>query len=166
MRMPIEVALHGGEPDCRNRNLHKMFRFVGVGEQAGTGTPRIFQGWESQHWNPHKLHESSVPYNQTLLELRMIDLFPADVIPDLQAKFGIKFDQLKSEERVILALAGSEGTVNHARLCTISSAHPVELTRMLQHLIQQVMLNSSGSGRGAALFGMVCRGRLGNCQWP
>lgn len=152
MRIPIEVALHGGEPDCRNRNLHKMFRFVGVGEQAGTGIPRIFQGWESQHWNPPKLHESSVPYNQTLLELRMIDLFPADVIADLQAKFGIEFDQLKSEERVILALAGSEGTVNHARLCTISSTHPVELTRMLQHLIQQGMLNSSGSGRGAVYF--------------
>lgn len=153
MRIPIEVALQGGEPDCRNRNLHKMFRFVGVGEQAGTGIPRIFQGWESQHWNPPKLYESSVPYNQTILELRMIDLFPAKVIANLQAQFGIKFDQLKSEERVILALAGSEGTVNHARLCTISSTHPVELTRMLQHLIQQGMLNSSGrSGRGAVYF--------------
>src|SRR5690554_1872979 len=152
MRIPIEVALQGGEPDCRNRNLHKMFRFVGVGEQAGTGIPRIFQGWESQHWNPPKLYESSVPYNQTLLELRMIDLFPAKVIASLQVQFGTKFDQLKSEERVILALAGSEGTVNHARLCTTSSTHPVELTRMLQHLIQQEMLDSSGSGRGAVYF--------------
>lgn len=152
MRIPVEVALHGGEPDCRNRGLHKMFRFVGVGEQAGTGIPRIFQGWHSQHWKPPKLYESSVPYNQTLLELRMIDLFPPDVIADLRARFGARFDQLKHEERMALALAGSEGTVNHARLCTVSTAHPVELTRILQHLTQIGMLASAGSGRGVVYF--------------
>ena len=152
MRIPVEVALHGGEPDCRNRNLHKMFRFVGVGEQAGTGIPRIFQGWNSQHWNPPKLYESSQPYNQTLLELRMIDLFPAEVIADLRARFGPRFDLLQHEERVALALAASEGTLNHARFCTVSSTHPVELTRTLQHLTQLGMLNSTGIGRGAVYF--------------
>ncbi|MDY0273851.1 MAG: hypothetical protein RBR42_00235 [Desulfomicrobium sp.] len=152
MRIPVEVALQGGEPDCRNRNLHKMFRFVGVGEQAGTGIPRIFYGWKSQHWNPPKLYESSEPYNQTLLELRMIDLFPSAVIANLHQHFGKHFDQLKNEERVALALAGSEGTVNHARLCTVTSAHPMELTRILQHLTQVGMLESKGSGRGAVYF--------------
>ncbi|MFC7420494.1 RNA-binding domain-containing protein [Iodobacter arcticus] len=152
MRIPVEVALHGGEPDCRNRNLHKMFRFVGVGEQAGTGIPRILQGWDSQHWNPPKLYESSTPYNQTLLELRMIDLFPQPVIAELRRRFGTTFEQLKTEERLTLALAGSEGTVNHARLCTVSSTHPVDLTRTLQHLTQLGMLTSNGSGRGAVYF--------------
>lgn len=152
MRIPVEVALHGGEPDCRNRSLHKMFRFVGVGEQAGTGIPRIFQGWHSQHWKPPKLYEAAIPYNQTLLELRMVDLFPSEVIANLRRRFGAALDQLKDEERVALALAGSEGTVNHARLCTVSSAHPVELTRLLQHLTQLGMLNSTGSGRGAVYF--------------
>lgn len=152
MRIPVEVALHGGEPDCRNRNLHQMFRFVGVGEQAGTGIPRIFQGWNSQHWNPPKLYESSEPYNQTLLELRMIDLFPQEVITSLRARFGSGFDQLKHEERVALALSASEGTVNHARLCTVSTVHPVELTRTLQHLTQRGMLASTGSGRGVVYY--------------
>lgn len=152
MRIPVEVALQGGEPDCRNRNLAKMFRFVGVGEQAGTGIPRILQGWSSQHWNPPKLYELPTPYSQTLLELRMIDLFPAEVIADLRARLGNQFDHFRYEERVALALAGSEGTVNHARLCTVSSAHPVELTRALQHLTQQGVLDSSGSGRGAVYF--------------
>lgn len=79
----------------------------------------------------------------------MIDLFPPDVITDLQERFGIQFDQLKDEERMALALAGSEGTLNHARLCTVSSMHPVELTRTLQHLTQLGMLESTGAGRGA-----------------
>ena len=152
MRIPVEVALQGGEPDCRNRNLHKMFRFVGVGEQAGTGIPRIYQGWNSQHWNPPKLYELSTPYNQTLMELRMIDLFPAEVMTNLRARFGVQFEQLPMEARVAVALAASEGTVNHARLCTVSTAHPVELTRTLQQLTQLGILDSTGSGRGAVYF--------------
>ena len=152
MRIPVEVALQGGEPDCRNRNLHKMFRFVGVGEQAGTGIPRILQGWQSQHWSPPKLHESTEPYNQTLLELRMIDLFPAIVMETLRDRFGADFERLNEDGRVALALAASEGTVNHARLCSVSSLHPVEVTRVFRSLVQLGMLSSTGSGSGTVYF--------------
>ena len=148
MRIPVEVALQGGEPDCRNRTLHKMFRFVGVGEQAGTGIPKILHGWETQHWNPPKLHDTSVPYNQTLLELRMIDLFPEEVMGALRARWGAEFDRLGHVERIALALAGSEGTVNHARLRAVTTGHPVDLSKTLQHLTQRGMLESTG-GRGA-----------------
>lgn len=148
MRIPVEVALHGGEPDCRNRTLHKMFRFVGVGEQAGTGIPKILHGWQTQHWNPPKLHDTPVPYNQTLLELRMIDLFPEEVMAGLKARFGTEFDGLNHVERVALALAASEGTVNHARLRAVTTEHPVDLSKTLQHLTHAGMLESTG-GRGA-----------------
>ncbi len=148
MRIPVEVALQGGEPDCRNRTLHKMFRLVGVGEQAGTGIPKILHGWQTQHWNPPKLHDAAVPYNQTLLELRMIDLFPEEVMAGLKGRFGTLFDRLNHVERVALALAASEGTVNHARLRAVTTEHPVDLSKTLQHLTQAGMLESTG-GRGA-----------------
>jgi len=148
MRIPVEVALQGGEPDCRNRTLHKMFRFVGVGEQAGTGIPKILHGWQSQHWSPPKLYDTPEPYNQTLLELRMIDLFPEQVMAGLKARFGTRFDGLTYIERVALALAASEGTVNHARLRTVTTEHPGDLSKTLQHLTQGGMLESTG-GRGA-----------------
>jgi len=148
MRIPVEVALQGGEPDCRNRTLHKMFRFVGVGEQAGTGIPKILHGWQSQHWNPPKLYDTSTPYNQTLLELRMIDLFPEPVMAGLKARFGPQFETLSHVERVALALAASEGTVNHSRLRAVTTQHPVDLSKTLQHLTQTGMLESTG-GRGA-----------------
>ncbi len=148
MRIPIETALHGGEPDCRNRILHKMFRLVGLGEQAGTGIPKILHGWKSQHWCLPKLSEKVDPYSQTLLELRMIDLFPKEVIFRLKEKFGSRFEKLDEAERVALALAASEGTVNHARLKTLTAEHPVDLTRLLQRLTQQGMMESTG-GRGA-----------------
>lgn len=148
MRIPVEIALKGGEPDCRNRTLHKMFRFVGVGEQAGTGIPKILHGWRSQHWSPPKLYDTSEPYNQTLIELRMADLFPPAVMAGLEARFGERFKALSYVERVALALAASEGTVNHARLRSVTSEHPVDLSRTLQHLTQTGMLDSTG-GRGA-----------------
>lgn len=148
MRIPVEVALQGGEPDCRNRTLHKMFRFVGVGEQAGTGIPKILHGWQSQHWSPPKLYDTPEPYNQTLLELRMIDLFPEQVMAGLKSRFGTRFDGLSYVERVALALAASEGTVNHARLRTVTTEHPGDLSKTLQHLTQGGMLESTG-GRGA-----------------
>lgn len=148
MRIPVEIALLGGEPDCRNRTLHKMFRFVGVGEQAGTGIPKILRGWQTQHWSPPKLFDTPEPYNQTLLELRMIDLFPEQVMAGLKAKFGARFDGLNYGERVALALAASEGTVNHARLRTVTTEHPGDLSKMLQHLTHDGMLESTG-GRGA-----------------
>ena len=47
MRVPPTVAIQGGEPDCRNRTLKKMLSFEGIGEQAGSGIPTVFQGWES-----------------------------------------------------------------------------------------------------------------------
>jgi ATP-dependent DNA helicase RecG len=147
MRIPVEVALQGGEPDCRNRTLHKMFRFVGIGEQAGTGIPKILHGWQSQHWNPPKLYDTPTPYNQTLLELRMVDLFPEKIIARLKAKFPGAFEALSHLERVALALAACEGTVNHARLRSVTTEHPVDLSKTLQHLTQKGMLESTGGRR-------------------
>jgi ATP-dependent DNA helicase RecG len=125
-----------------------MFRLVGVGEQAGTGIPKILHGWQSQHWSPPKLYDSAEPYNQTLIELRMTDLFPALVMAGLEARFGERFDGLSYVERVALALAASEGTVNHARLRGVTAEHPVDLSRILQHLTRAGMLEST-RGRGA-----------------
>lgn len=152
MRIPVDVALRGGESDCRNRTIHQMFRFVGIGEQAGSGIPQIFQGWKEQHWNPPKLHEAIEPYDQTLLELRMIDLFPDDTILHLRNLFDGDFDRLDYTARVALALASSEGTVNHTRLCSLVSDHPVDLSKRLQSLVNNGFLVTSGSGRGMVYY--------------
>lgn len=149
MRISVEAAKKGGDSDCRNRTLQKMFRFIGAGEQAGTGIPKIFQGWQAQHWKLPNLREAREPFNQTLLELRMIDLFPAGIIKSLREKFGRKFEGLSQDERTALALAASEGTVNHKRLSEISSNHPAEVSRALQQLTQSGLLVQNGTGRGA-----------------
>lgn len=148
MRIPLEHALKGSESDCRNRKLHQIFRLINVGEQAGSGIPKILSGWHSQHWIPPYLHEKRQPNNQTLLEMTMVDLFPSDTMQQLTQQFGSSFTELTQNERAALAIAKLEGTVTHARLQTVVTGHSVDITRDLQHLVKLGFLNTSG-GRGS-----------------
>ena len=149
MRIPPEIAIRGGEHDCRNRTLHKMFRLVGVGEQAGSGIPKIYNGWASQHWRAPALYERIEPYNQTLLELRMVDLLPKDLVAGLRKAFGARSDQLEQNQRLTLAAAASEKVVTHARVREMTGLHPFDATRLLQALVQEGFLEGHNPGRGA-----------------
>jgi hypothetical protein len=149
MRIPPEIAIRGGEHDCRNRTLHKMFRLVGVGEQAGSGVPKIYNGWASQHWRPPALHERVEPYNQTLLELRMVDLLPKELVAQLRALFGARFDSMEQNARLTLAAAASEKVITHARVREMTGLHPFDATRLLQEAVEQGFLESHNPGRGA-----------------
>jgi len=152
MRVSVEQAFAGGESDGRNRTLQQMFLLVGLGEKAGSGVPKIRKGWTDQHWRAPALYEKEEPSEQTLLELRMIDLLPADVIAQLKAQFGAAFEELSRDERVILATAATETTVNHARLSQICDQHSTDLTRMLQGLVQSGFLEQEGKSRGAVYY--------------
>ena len=66
----------------------------------------------------------------------------------LKQWFGKALDRLNHTERVALALAASEGTVNHARLRAVTTEHPFDLSQTLQHQTQAGLLESTG-GRGA-----------------
>ncbi|MCG6118891.1 MAG: putative DNA binding domain-containing protein [Aquimonas sp.] len=149
MRVPPEIAIRGGEHDCRNRTLHKMFRLVGVGEQAGSGIPKIYGGWAGQHWRPPALYEKREPFEQTLMELRMVDLMPEAVLEGLRQRFGDRLDAVSREGRLVLAAAASEQTVTHARVIELTGLHAGEATRLLRGLVRDDMLEAHNHGRGA-----------------
>ena len=149
MRIPPEVAIRGGEHDCRNRTLHKMFRLVGVGEQAGSGIPKIYGSWANQHWRTPSLYERSEPYNQTLLELHMADLLPAALLQELRASFGPRFDALATSDRLTLAAAAAEQVITHARVREMTGIHPFDASRLLQGLVRDGFLELHNPGRGA-----------------
>ncbi|BBP94892.1 hypothetical protein BSFA1_00210 [Burkholderia sp. SFA1] len=152
LRLPLAQVVQGGESDCRNRLMHQMFLMIGLGERAGSGIPKIFSGWRSQHWRQPLLHEKDEP-EQTLLELRMLDLLPEPVIKELHDRFGESFDALDGTDRLILATARIEGVVNHTRLAEISGdVHPRDLSARLARLERQGTLQSSGQSRGKVYF--------------
>ncbi len=147
MRVPIEKAMDGGQTDCRNRSLQKMFSLIGLGEQAGSGIPRVLENWKSQHYRLPELWETEEP-EATFIRLRAISLLPDSTIHDLKNDFGKSFDQLDENGRLALATAHIEGFVTNARLQKICSLHRRDITSLLQRLVSLGMLVPDGQGRG------------------
>lgn len=151
MRVPVEDAIRGGMTDCRNRTLQKMFQLVGFGEQAGSGVPKIFTYWREQHWLTPNFQERRDP-DQTILELRMVSLFPTDVVRELDRRFGDVFRNMPELQRLAMATVAAEGQVTHSRLMTMTTEHPREVSKSLRGLCQTGLLESDGVGRGMHYF--------------
>jgi predicted HTH transcriptional regulator len=148
MRIPLELALKGEEPDSRNKRLAHLFGFVGIGEKAGTGIPKILDGWKSQHWRRPSLTEEHYPNPRTMLRLQTLDLFPAGILDLLKVQYGSRFDSLDQVSRTALAITLSEGRLTHPRLQELTDCHPSDITKTLRSLIAESFLESDGSGRG------------------
>ena len=147
LRLPLEQVLQGGISDCRNRLMHQMFLLIGLGERGGSGVPKIYSGWRSQHWRPPALYEKPEP-EQTLLELRMLDLLPEGVVEQLRERFGVRFESLEHTARLILATAAIERVVSHNRLLEICDTHAHDLSQLLARLVREGFLVPDGRSRG------------------
>jgi hypothetical protein len=149
MRIPIETAVEGYVTDCRNRTLHEIFRYVNIGEQAGTGVQKIVAGWASRHWRKPLIREEMEPHNRTILELHMLDLFDRGILDILRLQYRGEFDTMEKNEQLALAITLSEGRLSHSRLCELSNAHPSDVSKVLRSLVEKGILSLTGSGRGA-----------------
>ena len=146
MRLPIEDAIRGGDSDCRNRNMQKMFQLIGYGEQAGSGLPKIFRNWKRQLWRSPDLTERFDP-DVTELTLRMVSLVPEEALLELDDRFGAAFRGLSELQRIILATAVIERKVTHTRIKAMSSEHPHDITMALSALVKNGYLKSHGATR-------------------
>lgn len=144
MRMPVEIALKGGVSDCRNRRLQDMFRFVGLGEQAGSGIPKVRSAWSSQHWRAPELAEQVEPFEQTIFTLRMASLLPDSTVRELEQRFGSTFHRATEVQKLALVTAAVEGRVTHSRLIGMLDVHPRDVTVGLSSLVQRGLLESRG----------------------
>lgn len=151
LRLPIEQVIRGGESDCRNRILHQMFLLIGLGERGGSGMPRIYGGWKSQHWRPPALSEKDEP-EQTQLMLQMADLLPENVLQQLRAQLGAAFDDLDYNGRLVMATVVMERVVSHNRLLEICDAHSHDLSLLLARLVRLGLLETDGRSRGMVYF--------------
>lgn len=149
MRIPVEIAMEGYESDCRNRTLHEMFSYVNIGERAGTGVQKIYEGWKSNHWRKPAFREETEPNNRTVLELHMLDLFELGILDILRLQYKDKFETLDQTAQLALAITLSERRLTHSRLCELSSEHSADVSKTLRHLVDQDFLTITGSGRGA-----------------
>lgn len=147
LRLPLEQVFDGGNSDCRNRSLQKMFQMIGAAEQAGSGFPKILRAWRERHWRKPLLREVFEP-EHTVLELSMMSLIPPVAIEQLQELYDDVFNSLPEIQRLALATALVEGSVTNRRLHELSDEHPRDLTRLLRELVDKGLLYSDGTGRG------------------
>lgn len=144
MRIAPDIAVKGGESDCRNRRMHQMFLMIGAGERAGSGIPKIYSGWSAAKWRTPRLYEKQSPSEQTLLELSSASLIPSEVTELLSSLFGRHFYRLDEFEQMIVATAAIEGWVNHERACQLTSKHSRDVTLTLPRLVDKGFLVANG----------------------
>jgi len=143
LRVPKMIAISGGHPDCRNKRIQKMFEFAGLGENAGSGLPKIWSAWQKQGWLVPNLLESINP-EFTQLELRMASLFPPEILNALTEHLGEKFTNADELKRLIMILACIEGGVKHKRVKEFTASHPRDITLALSKLVKDGILLSEG----------------------
>jgi len=149
MRIPIEKAFEGGHSDCRNRSLQKMFSLIGLGEQAGSGIPRVIENWKSQHFRLPELWESDEP-EATLMRLRTVSLLPDESLAALRELFGSAFQSLGENGLMAAATAQIEGHVTNGRMQQLCRLHPRDITILLKKLEDDGFLVHDGHGRGTS----------------
>ena len=132
---------------------------VGYGDHAGSGIPKIYRNWAGQHWRRPALYQVQQP-EQTLMELRLSSLLPADAVADLEAHFGDRFTALGELERLALVTAAADGVLNHARLREMSTDHSTDITKRLSRLVRDGFLVPDGIGRGM-VYGLPWQTKAG-----
>jgi predicted HTH transcriptional regulator len=152
MRLTLEDALRGGMSDCRNRVLQRLFRMAGFAEQAGTGIPKIYSSWLKKNWLAPRLTDHREPPEQTILTLPMISLISEETQRNLEKRFGSRFRDLPHTQLVALATVAAEEMVTHARLKSMVTDHPRDITAALAQLCREGFLESAGAARGKYYF--------------
>lgn len=147
LRISKDDLFKGGKSDCRNRVLQKMFQYIGMGEQAGSGYPKILRAWMEQHWQYPDVQEDRL-YETTTLFMPTISLFPEDIQMQLSQKYQNSYNTLDKDARLALILAYVEKNVTNARLSSVAALHPADATKILRKLVENGLLIPDGIGRG------------------
>lgn len=141
LRVSVEQAFAGGVSDCRNPTLQRLFRMAGLGEQAGSGVPRILRAWEEQSWRWPDLWEDK-ERSRTTLFLPTASMLPEDSIERLRERLGPeRFDRLGKDEIMALVTADVEGQVTKGRIAHLTQRHPSDAAAILRNLAEQGLLD-------------------------
>ena len=142
----MDQLLSGNISECRNKSLQIMFTMIGAAEKAGSGIDKIWRGWSSQHWRQPMVRERVQP-DRVLWTLPMISLLPEESLARLKQRFESEFQQFTALEIQALVTADIEGFVDNARMRQMTSAHPTDITKVLQVLVGKGVIVRDGQGR-------------------
>jgi len=151
LKIDLESIFKGGNSKSRNPRIQKMFSFIGLGEGAGSGFPKILIAWNEQNWRMPELKEDN-NLKQVSLKLWMVSMLPENCLESLKVIFGSLFNLFNKDEVLILATAHLEGSVNNARIQLMTEKHSFEITGILRDLVEKKTLIEDGYGKGKVYY--------------
>ena len=147
LRIPVSDVYSGGISKCRNKNLQKMFRLIGFGENIGSGFPKILKAWYDQKW-AEPILEENFRINEVVLKMSMISFVPEVYREKLKLMYGNSLDSLNTDEVKILLAAITEGEISNARVQCILDMHSKDISDLLRSMVNRGLLVEEGFGRG------------------
>ncbi|MCL4370955.1 MAG: hypothetical protein M1380_08635 [Chloroflexi bacterium] len=140
-----EIDLFTGDrSDPRNPQLVRMFRYLGLAEEAGTGMPRILKAWRELGFRLPEIEVGTERYEFTL-HLRHAHLLSDE---DRVWLRSLGADWAEAEQ-LALVMAKHEGYVDNLGLRSLTGQHPTDVTKLLGSLRDRGLLQMIGWGRGA-----------------
>jgi ATP-dependent DNA helicase RecG len=143
-RVTESDLLTGDRSDPRNPELVRMFRMVGLAEEAGTGIPKIIKNWRELGFRLPSIDVGTERYEFTL-SLRHAHLL-GDEDRAWLASLG---DGWAEAEQLALVCARHEGAVDNLRLRGLTGLHSADVTKVLGSLRDRGLLQMIGGGRTA-----------------
>ncbi|MHB1162336.1 MAG: RNA-binding domain-containing protein [Chloroflexota bacterium] len=140
-----EIDLFTGDrSDPRNPHLVRMFRFIGLAEEAGSGMSRIISAWRDLGFRMPSVEVGTERYEFSL-HLRHAHMLSEEDRGWLHA-MGEGWSE---SEQLALVVARHEGYVDNVGLRSLTGQHPADVTRVLGNLRDRGLLQIIGAGRGA-----------------
>lgn len=141
-RVPEIDLLMGDRSDPRNPILVRMFRLVGLADEAGTGMPKIISAWRSLGFQLPRIDVGTERY-EFALRLRHAHLLSEEDRIWLRS-LGESWSE---SEQLALVFARHEGEIDNPTLRSLTGLHPSDVTKVLGGLRNRDLLSMSGSGR-------------------
>lgn len=143
-RVPDLDPVYGNRSDPRNPALVRMFRLVGLAEEAGSGIPRIVQAWRGLGYEVPSF-DLGWSRQEFSVQLKFVHLLSQDDREWL-ARLGIP---LSDDEQLGLVIARHDGYVDNASLRQVTGRHLMDVSRVLGGLRDRGLLRMIGAKRGA-----------------
>jgi ATP-dependent DNA helicase RecG len=116
----------GDRSDPRNPALVRMFRWVGLAEEAGTGIPKILAAWRKMGFTLPQI-DVGTERHEFVLQLRMVHFISQQDREWLQS-LGTHWNEA---EQLALITARHENVVDNAKLRSLAGIHPADATKIL-----------------------------------
>jgi predicted HTH transcriptional regulator len=158
-RVPEEDLLTKDCSDPRNPVLLRMFRYVALADEAGTGLPKVLRVWRAQGLQLPSLHSDTERY-EFKATLRLVHLLSEKDRAWLAwcAKANMGAEQvplsgmapLGPNEQLALIQARNEESVNNAAVQALTGLHRADVTQLLGTLRDRGLLEQESTRRWAS----------------